>query len=159
MAQVAQSPQRDDAGYPTQPDTRREWRNRLVGLSKRIVLSGVKVIAGAIGTVLILQRIGQKQPPLTPQTFHPRHILVIRMDLIGDLVLTLPIVRLLKTTYPEAEIDVLAIPASAKVIADDPAISQVIAYDPNLWRRPQALLRKQNWQQLGLLRQKLRERH
>ena len=53
------------------------------------------------------------------------------MDLIGDLVLSLPVVRSLKTTYPNAEIDLLAIPSSSKVVMNDPDLTEVIAYDPN----------------------------
>ncbi len=105
------------------------------------------------------QQRGQKHPPLTPQTFHPTRILVIRLDLIGDLVLSLTVVRALKRTYPEAEIDLLAIPASAKVATFDPNLTEIITYDPNIWRRPRALLQPKNWRDVLKLRRKLHARH
>ncbi len=94
-----------------------------------------------------------------PATFHPKRILLIRVDLIGDLVMSLTALRALKRTYPDAEIDLLAVPSSAKVVANDPDIAQIIAYDPNIWRRPKALISGQNWRELFALRQRLHARH
>lgn len=149
---------RDDFGYPTRPDTQRRFRNLAVHTSKRILLSATYGLMSAVGLGLRLGRLGRRQVPLTPQTFHPRRILVLRLDLIGDLVLSLTVVRLLKKTYPEAEIDLLALPSSAKIVADDPDLAEIIPYDPNIWRRPQALLRPAQWRGLWRLHQRLRAR-
>jgi lipopolysaccharide heptosyltransferase II len=81
------------------------------------------------------------------------------MDLIGDLVLSLPVVRLLKQTYPEAEVDLLALPSSAKIIEHDPDIANVITYDPNIWRRPKALFQRKNWHETRALYRRLQNRH
>ncbi|HTI15553.1 MAG TPA: lipopolysaccharide heptosyltransferase II [Dictyobacter sp.] len=159
MSTILSSQQKDDYGYPTRPDSRRKVRNLLVGTSKRILLAGVTSIMSGAGAYLALRRFGKKQPALTPMTFYPRRILVLRMDLIGDLVLSLTVVRLLKKTYPEAEIDLLALPGSAKIIGNDPDIAQIIPYDPNIWRRPKALLQQKNWHQLKQLRQQLQAQH
>jgi len=159
MTKVAYQPDKDEYGYPTQPDTRRQLRNTAVRSSKRILLAGISLSMSLLGLYLRLRRIGNRGPALKPLTFYPRRILVLRMDLIGDLVLSLTIVRLLKKTYPEAEIDLLALPASAKVITADPDIHEVITYDPNIWRRPQALLRSANWRGVRTLRQRLKERN
>src|SRR5437660_7245276 len=134
MTQTAQPlhNHRDEYGYPTQPDSRRKWRDLIVYSSKRILLTIIYSFVSVIGCFLWLGRLAQKQPPLTPQTFHPRRILVIRLDLIGDLVLSLPVMRLLKRAYPEAEIDLLAIPSSAQVVAHDPDLAEIITYDPNI---------------------------
>ena len=83
---------------------------------------------------------------------------MIRLDLIGDLVLSLPVMRLLKRAYPEAEIDLLAIPSSAQVVATDPELAEIITYDPNIWRRPKALFRLQNWREAKMLLQRLHAR-
>ncbi len=147
----------DDHGYPTRPDSRRKLRNAVVYTSKKILLSGVYIGASTLGILLRFGRIGKQEVPLTPQTFHPSRILVLRMDLIGDLVLSLPVVHLLKQTYPEAEIDLLALPSSAKVIEHDPDIAHIITYDPNIWRRPKALLRGTNWREARALRRRLRD--
>jgi lipopolysaccharide heptosyltransferase II len=158
MTKTACQAERDDYGYPTQPDNRRKLRNTTVRSSKRLLLSVIYVLLSLIGLILRLQRIGRRGPALNPLTFYPRRILVLRMDLIGDLVLSLTVVRLLKRTYPEAEIDLLALPSSAKVITADSDIHAIITYDPNIWRRPQALLRPQNWREASALRKRLKAR-
>jgi len=70
---------------------------------------------------------------------------VIRLDLIGDLVLSMTTVRALKHAYPDTAIDLLALPASAKIVTGDPDLNEIITYDPNVWRRPKALLQLKNW--------------
>src|SRR2546430_15316023 len=129
MAQTPQPQNIDDYGYPTRPDSRHKVRNFLVRTSKQILLAGIYVCASAIGVLLKLGRLGKKRVRLSPETFHPRHILVLRMDLIGDLVLSLPVVRSLKRTYPDAESDLLAIPSSSQVVMNDRELAEVIAYD------------------------------
>src|SRR5205085_758871 len=62
-------------------------------------------------------------------------------------------------TYPEAEIDLLALPASAKVAKYDPNLAEIITYDPNIWRRPKALLQPKNWREVLLVTRRLRARH
>ena len=158
MARTAQAQNRDDYGYPTRPDSQRKLRNSLVHTSKRIVLAGISLFMLLPGAYLHLKRLGKRYRPLHPHTFHPRRILVLRLDLIGDLVLSLVLVRLLKRTYPDAEIDLLALPSSAKVITDDADVAEVLAYNPNVWRRPQALLQAKNWRELSMLRSHLQAR-
>lgn len=152
MAQLPQLQHIDDYGYPTRPASRHNIRTFLVRTSKQILLAGIYVCASGMGIALKLNRLGKKQVPLSPETFYPKRILVLRMDLIGDLVLSLPVVRLLKRTYPDAEIDLLAIPSSSKVVMSDPDLAEVIAYDPNIWRRPKALFKRQNWREVWALR-------
>jgi lipopolysaccharide heptosyltransferase II len=159
MTQATQSNNRDDYGYPTRPDLRRKLRNIIVHTSKRLLLVGIYGVMSIIGAWLQSSRRERPSQPLDPQHFHPRHILVIRMDLIGDLTLSLTVVRLLKRTYPDAEIDLLATPASAPIATADPDLAEIITYDPNIWRRPQALLRRKNWQEAKALRRCLQARH
>jgi lipopolysaccharide heptosyltransferase II len=150
---------RDEYGYPTQPSSRNRIRSLFITLSKRILLLGINIIIALLGVYLQSRQKGQDHSPLRPQTFHPRRILLVRVDLIGDLVLSLTALRVLKRAYPDAEIDVLALPSSAQVITADPAIAQIITYDPNIWRRPRALVRKSNWSALFALHHRLRTRH
>ncbi len=149
----------DDFGYPLRPNSQRTARNIVVHNSKRILLMGIYLLMSIIGGVMQLGRARKHNPALTPTTFHPKRILVIRVDLIGDLVMSLTIVRLLKRTYPDAEIDLLAVPSSAKVVAYDPDLAEIIPYDPNIWRRPKALLQLHNWRDAVALRQCLHARH
>jgi lipopolysaccharide heptosyltransferase II len=159
MAQLSQSPTLGEDGYPLRPDARRQFRNKGVRISKRILRASIITLMSIIGAFLWLRRVGTRYPPLRPQSFSPKRILVIRLDLIGDLVLSLTVVHLLKRTYPDAEIDLLALPSSAKIAASDPDLSEIITYDPNLWRRPQALIRPKNWKALWALRKRLHARH
>src|SRR5712692_11580865 len=145
----------DDYGYPMPPSCRRKLRKAAIGAIKSIIARGIYLLMSIVGGFLWLGRLGEKYPPLTPATFHPRRILVIRLDLIGDLVLSLTVVRALKRTYPAAEIDLLAIPASAKVAKFDPNLAEIIPYDPNIWRRPRALLQPKNWRELRTLIRRL----
>ena len=149
----------DDYGYPLPPGWQRKLRKNIVRAGRSIVGKGIYLLMSIIGGFLWLSRLGKPHPPLSPVTFHPRRILVIRLDLIGDLVLSLTVVRALKRTYPAAEIDLLAIPASAKVAQFDPNLSEIITYDPNIWRRPKALFQPKNWRAAGELRRKLHARH
>src|SRR5579885_1163733 len=113
MAETQQPNRLDDYGYPARPDSRRKLRNITVHGSRRILLALISVLMSIVGAGLRAGRLGKRYPPLQPGRFHPRRILVIRLDLIGDLVLSLTVVRLLKRTYPDAEIDLLAMPSSA----------------------------------------------
>jgi lipopolysaccharide heptosyltransferase II len=153
------TPAIDDYGYPTRPDSRRKFRNIFVHSSKSILLAVVTCLMTMVGAVLWLGRIGKRYPPLHPRSFHPQRILVLRLDLIGDLVLSLTLLRLLKKTYPDAEIDLLAIPSSGQIVLSDPDLSAVITYDPNVWRRPKALFQPRNWRAARELHQRLRSRH
>ena len=149
----------DDYGYPLAPGASWQRRKRIIRASRSIVGKFIYLLMSIIGGFLWLGRRGKRYPPLTPATFHPRRILVIRLDLIGDLVLSLTVVRALKRTYPEAEIDLLALPASARVASYDPNLSEIITYDPNIWQRPKALLQPKNWREAVSLRRRLRARH
>lgn len=149
----------DDYGYPMPPSTRRIVRKSVIRTSRGIIGTVIYLLLSITGCLLWLGRRGKRYPRLTPATFHPKRILVIRLDLIGDLVLSLTVVRALKRTYPEAEIDLLAMPASAKVAIFDPNITEIITYDPNIWRRPRALLQLKNWREARALWRKMHARH
>ncbi len=149
---------RDDYGYPTQPDSQRKLRNIFVHTSKKILLTGISCFMSLPGVYLHMKRQGKRYRPLHPLTFQPKRILVLRLDLIGDLVLSLVVVRLLKKTYPAAEIDLLALPTSGKVVMGDPDLADIITYDPNIWRRPKALLQAKNWREASALHSRLQAR-
>ena len=149
----------DSYGYPLPPGPGRKLRKTTIRTSKSILSTCIYLVMSIIGGLLWIGRLGKKYPPLTPQNVHPRRILVIRLDLIGDLVLSMTLVRALKRSYPQAEIDLLAIPASAKVVMHDPELTEIITYDPNVWRRPKALIQAKNWRDAYKLRRRLRERH
>lgn len=135
----------DNYGYPLAPDSRQKMRKTAVRTSKHMLNTCIYMLLSLLGGLLWLVRRGKKYPPLTPETMRPRRILVIRLDLIGDLVLSMTTVRALKHTYPDAAIDLLALSASAQVVSGDPDLDEIIAFDPNVWRRPIALIQPKNW--------------
>ncbi|WP_052887956.1 lipopolysaccharide heptosyltransferase II [Thermogemmatispora carboxidivorans] len=148
----------DEYGYPLRPPARRRLRKLFIQLSKRTLLTIIYLALSSYGLLLRCARLAQRREPLNPQHFRPRRILVIRLDLIGDLVLSLTLVHALKRTYPEAEIDLLAMPSTAPIAGADPALAQIITYDPNIWRRPKALVRGQHWREAAALLRRLRAR-
>ncbi len=159
LPQAPSLPVLDEYGYPPQPNSQLTLRNIVVGTSKRMLLTSIYGLMTLLGAVIQLRSRNKKYQPLRPETFYPKRILVIRVDLIGDLVMSLTAIHTLKRTYPDAEIDLLAVPSSAKVVANDPDLAQIFAYDPNIWRRPKALLQWRNWRDLFALRQRLHARH
>ena len=148
----------DSYGYPLPPDSRRILRKATLRTSKCILNLFIYLMMSFFGGLFWLGRRGKKYPPLTSQNKHPRHILVIRLDLIGDLVLSMTTVRALKHSYPDTAIDLLALPASAKVVMGDPDLNEIITYDPNIWRRPKALIQIKNWRNTYNLLSHLRAR-
>lgn len=148
----------EDDGYPKPPSAKQKMRKRLIRISRGLLGGTIFLVVSVWGISLKLRRLGRSYPPLRPETLHPKRILVVRLDLIGDLVLSMVAVHALKRTYPEAEIDLISVPASARVIEGDPYLVRIMGYDPNIWRRPRALLKRQNWRQLRTLLKLLHER-
>lgn len=59
----------------------------------------------------------------------PSRILLIHLAFIGDVILATPVVRALKTAYPDATITMLTVPVTAEVAAMNPYVDDVIIYD------------------------------
>ena len=53
-------------------------------------------------------------------------ILLIRLRLIGDVVLTTPVIRALRRTFPDAHLTYLVEPSAAPVIARNPHLNDVV---------------------------------
>jgi len=58
-----------------------------------------------------------------------KHYLVIQTAFIGDAVLTLPLVQVLKKVDVEAAIDILVIPRTSELFSSHPAVRQVLCFD------------------------------
>ncbi len=58
-----------------------------------------------------------------------KNILVIRLDRIGDMVMTTPIYRALKEKWPDAKITVLANPVNKNIVINNPFIDYILVYD------------------------------
>ncbi|HHS12165.1 MAG TPA: lipopolysaccharide heptosyltransferase II [bacterium] len=59
---------------------------------------------------------------------HPGRILIIRLGALGDVLLTTPLVRSLRSRFPHAEIDFLCKTAAAPLVADNPYITRVLSF-------------------------------
>lgn len=71
------------------------------------------------------------------------NILFVRIDRIGDMVLSTPAIKALKRAYPRAALTVLTSPANGDVVTHNPHVDRIITYEKQL------RLRKK----LGLIRQ------
>jgi heptosyltransferase-2 len=63
-----------------------------------------------------------------PRREEIKKILVLRYDRIGDMVLSSPVFRILKTKYPGARITVVASRVNADVIKNDPYVDEIFIY-------------------------------
>ncbi len=70
----------------------------------------------------------RRRGPL-PLTATPQHILLVRTDRIGDLVLSLPMLPLLKRRFPSADITILVREYTRELIDGHSCVSAVLLYD------------------------------
>ncbi len=114
---------------------RRQMWNAVEGLGWLVFAT-----LGAIGWL----RRGLRRPDL-PRADTPSRILVIRTDLLGDVVMSLPAVSALKNAYPLAEIHMLALPYTEPLLEGSPYLHRLWTYDVNRLRRPRQLLSRAAW--------------
>src|SRR5687767_4035525 len=89
------------------------------------VLSRLATLAFRLGNVAIAS--------LRPQikTGSVEKILVIKLDAIGDFVLSSAFLRELRRTYPNASITLVTPPTSASLAELCPYINQLVIFDPS----------------------------
>lgn len=58
-----------------------------------------------------------------------RRILVIQTAFIGDVILTLPLLQVLKKSFAGSETDLVVVPKAADACANHPSIDEIIVYD------------------------------
>jgi lipopolysaccharide heptosyltransferase II len=59
----------------------------------------------------------------------PRNILFIRVDRVGDMVLSTPALEAIKSAFPRARLTVMASTANAAILKNNPHVDEVIVYD------------------------------
>ncbi len=89
-------------------------------ISKKLYLQGRKGFLSIFGALL-----GKDQIALPPSF---KNILFIRIDRIGDMVLSTPALTAIKVRWPEARLTVLASPINAGVLENNPHVDEVIVY-------------------------------
>ena len=80
-----------------------------------------------------------------------KKILIINLAFIGDVILSTPVARALRETYPAASIEMLTVKVSAPIAELNPYIDGVIIYDKQG--------RHKQWRQALMLIQELKSRH
>jgi lipopolysaccharide heptosyltransferase II len=111
-------------------------RRHLTAVLRGAVVHALALTFGALGRLALLRH-GQTRPPASDQV---RRILVIRLDLLGDVVMSLPAVRALREHYPQARITMLALPLARGLLEGCPDIDEILTLDTNALRRPNTLL-------------------
>ncbi|MBL8007853.1 MAG: glycosyltransferase family 9 protein, partial [Ignavibacteria bacterium] len=56
-------------------------------------------------------------------------ILILQTAFLGDVILTLPLLNVLKKNFPGSEIDFLCIPETSEILINNSCISEIIPYD------------------------------
>jgi lipopolysaccharide heptosyltransferase II len=69
------------------------------------------------------------------------NILLIRLDLLGDVMISLSAAHAIKEWAPETQVTFLTLPQTAALAEDSLDVDRVISMDTNLIRAPQSLLR------------------
>jgi len=138
-------------------DVRRPLEGRLANRFKVPTKHGaqwmLKLVLGIVG---FATRARRSFPSLAAGDSSVRRILVVRVDLLGDVVLSLPAVRALRRAYPQACIDMLVLAGNKALLENDPDISAVYTFDPSVWRRPQTALALRSWRTAWTLIRTLR---
>ena len=58
-----------------------------------------------------------------------KNILIVQTAFLGDVILTLPLVQILKEKIPDSTIDFLCIPVTSELLKNNPHINEIIPYD------------------------------
>jgi len=88
------------------------------------------------GAVFICRMLGMRYPRrsgLAPDRIN--RILVVRLDHIGDVIMTTPVFRLLKERYPEGRITCLVASWGKTVVANNPCLDEILVYDAPWWTK------------------------
>jgi ADP-heptose:LPS heptosyltransferase len=65
-----------------------------------------------------------------------KRILVVSLSNIGDVVLTLPVVDILRSAFPAAELHLIVGPKAKSLFDDNPYITRLVVYDKHMgWRQ------------------------
>ncbi len=94
---------------------------------------GAALFDAAGRAVFFLLKLFQKKPAETGNRF--QRILVIRLDHIGDLILTRPALRLLRQAFPEAQIDCLVSADSLRMVESDASVDHWIPWTHHWFSR------------------------
>lgn len=108
------------------------------------------IIADLIGNMIFFpSRLLKKRGEIRREEV--REILVIRTAYIGDVVMTVPVLKPLKERFPDARISFLTSRRAGEILENNPYLDEIITYDP-FWFYPSH--RKDYLEFIGRLRKK-----
>jgi ADP-heptose:LPS heptosyltransferase len=94
----------------------------LKSLMKAAYLAFRGIALKALGSLL-----SQKKTGPLPENIS--EILFIRVDRVGDMVLSTPAFAAVKTAFPEARLTVMASTVNAPILKNNPSVDEIIVYD------------------------------
>lgn len=123
---------------------------RLRRVARTAIRAYLTILAGAAG---LAARVSQRRPSVTPQ-----RILVIRLDLLGDVLYSLSALSALRERYPEAQVDMLVLPYTAPLARASRVADRVIELDTNRIRSIRGLIDINVWREYIAVWRSLRSR-
>lgn len=98
---------------------------KIINRKKKLVTIAADIIGYALWTPINFFKLKKRQIPHKDI----KEVLVVRTAYIGDVVMTLPILKPLKELYPDARITFLTGSGAAEVLLNNPYIDEVLVYD------------------------------
>jgi len=96
-------------------------------LKARLRRLAAGIIIGAFGAAA-------RPPRAAAPPEDPARVLIIRLDLLGDLMLSIPAIRAVRRRWPRAEITALVLPYTAPLLGHFPEVDRVVTFDANRLR-------------------------
>jgi lipopolysaccharide heptosyltransferase II len=132
-----------EPGYESRPTVDQRLARMAGRALKRQAQGALRWGLGRLGAAL--RDWDEPLPPLRAGDPGIRRILIVRVDLLGDVVLSTPAVRALRRAYPRAKIDMLTQAPFDGIVAGDPDLNRVLVWNPHVWRNPRNWLRPAPW--------------
>ena len=117
---------------------------RAAGVALWLVCAGLALSA----------RLRQRHQPYRPDGVE--RILLIRLDLIGDVLFSVPAIRNTRQQFPHARLDVLVAPGTAPLLAECPYVDRVYTLDAHTLAHIPGIFSLARWRQAWQLIQDLR---
>ncbi len=116
-------------------------------MTKKLLKSIEIVLRNAIIYPLLRSLLRNKPHSGTIDLARHKKIIIFRQDRIGDMIISTPIFRKIKSEYPHIQLTVLASPVNAAIVENDPNIDRLVVKENHWIRaiRQTIWLRKQNY--------------
>lgn len=92
---------------------------------KQLERAWKRLVFRALGALLPGHRVSR--PPLWDD--RPHRVVYLRYDRIGDMIMATPLIRAIARSHPTIQLDVLASPSNAVVLAGNPHVRRVLIFD------------------------------